>query len=328
MISLSSDNPSDFYRSKITAVKVRPPEWKLRGGGLFFMGSCFADNLYEKWREARLKARISPFGNIYNPVSLASAAALLEKDGGIVGSDCFKQGEDYYHFMFHSQKCGRKSADFATQLNAEIEVSRNFIRKAEAVVLTLGTAYAYRLLSTGDVVNNCHRRPSGDFERYLLSLPEASGALRETVDSLLRINSKLKIVLTLSPVRHLRDDAAENSLSKAVLRCAIDEALRACPGSVWYFPSYEIVLDELRDYRWYSGDLCHPSDEAVSYIISRFIEATYDDEFKAFLAEWLPILRDLNHRPFSPDSNEHRKFIERVREKEGLIRKRYPDVIG
>jgi len=328
MISLLSKKSSDFYSSRITAVSVQPPKWKLDGRGMFFIGSCFAENLYREFSGAGLNALISPFGNIYNPASLSSAAGLIAAGGEIGPDDCFLHKGEYRHFMYHTLKYGADPEEFAALLNQELRETRNFLEKSEAVVITLGTAYIYRLRSSGKIVNNCHRIPSGDFSRELLSLTEAALSLKETVRALQSINPDIKIVLTLSPVRHLRDKAAENSLSKAVLRCAVNEVCRDFPDSLWYFPSCEIVLDELRDYRWYASDLCHPSDEAVSYIISRFIENAYDDHFQAFLAAWLPILRDLNHRPLNPDSEEHRRFITKIEEKKRLITAAYPDIMA
>ena len=325
MISLLSDENQNFYTSKITTARVKPPVWRLGGGGMFFIGSCFSENLYREFSEAGLVAEFSPFGNIYNPAALSSAADLLANGGGIEESDLFKQNDNFHHFMFHNLISGSIPEQFARQLNLKLSKTRNFIENSEAVVITLGTAWVYRQLSTGEIVNNCHKLPAKSFERVILSQQEAATSLKSAVAALHRIKPGLKIIISLSPVRHLRDDASENSLSKAVLRCAIDEVCRDYP-EIWYYPSYEIVLDELRDYRWYSGDLCHPSDETVSYVISRFIKAAYDERFKEFLGEWLQILRDKNHRPLNPESEEHKKFIRKLKEKEKSIARRYPDI--
>lgn len=324
MISLSSDDSADFYSSNITAVKIRPPEWKLNGRGMFFTGSCFAENLYKEFDAARLRARLSPFGNIYNPVSLAQAAELTAAGGGVEAGDCFSQNGDYFHFMFHSLIHEPSSDKLAERLNSELAAAREYITGTEAVVMTLGTAFVYRLKESGSIVNNCHRLPGKSFERVCISSADASGALGRAAAAFLSINPNLKIIISLSPVRHLRDDAAENSLSKAVLRCAIDEFCRDFPDNSYYYPSYEIMLDELRDYRWYAADLCHPSEQAVSYIISSFIEAAYDGNFKGFLREWLKIVRDRSHRPLNPDSGEYKKFIAKVNEKEKEITARFP----
>ncbi len=324
MISLSSDDPAGFFGSKITAVSIKPPQWKLGGRGLFFAGSCFAENLHREFEAARLQAMISPFGNIYNPVSLAQAAELMAAGGGIEAGDCFEQGGEYYHFMFHTLIHESSPSKLAYRLNSELAAAKLWLSRAEAVVITLGTAFVYRLKDSGSVVNNCHRVPAGSFDRECLSAAGTADALRRSAAAFLSINPNLKIIITLSPVRHLRDNAAGNSLSKAVLRCGIDEFCREFPEHGWYYPSYEIMLDELRDYRWYSTDLCHPSDEAVSYIISRFIGAAYDDEFKSFLRQWLQVLRDLNHRPLAPESDEYLKFLAKVKKKEKDIAARYP----
>jgi hypothetical protein len=328
MISLSSDKSSDFYSSRITSVNVQSPNWKLSGGGLFFAGSCFAENLYRGFSDAGLKAGISPFGNIYNPVSLSSAAGLLSAGDGIEPGDCFEFRGDYYHFMFHTLISGTEPEELSARLNKELESAHNFIQNAEAVVITLGTSFVFKLRATGRVVNNCHRLPAKDFARVILSLSEATDALNKAVGAFLSINPNLKIIISLSPVRHLRDNAAENSLSKATLRCAIDKVCKIFPKNLWYYPSYEIILDELRDYRWYAADLCHPSQEAVSYVISRFIETAYNDNFHKFLAEWMQVRRDLNHKPLRPDSSDYNNFIKKVKEKEKSIAERYPEIMA
>ena len=299
---------------------------------MFFAGSCFAEYLHREYETADLRAEFSPFGSIYNPESLAAAAAILCAPADPVDpADCFTgEGTDgrYRHMMFHSLIHAASAEELAAGLNARIAAARAFIETAEAAVLTLGTSIVYRL-KTGETVNNCHRLPARDFDRVQLNVDEAAAALQQTINSLQSLNPGLKIILTLSPVRHLRDNAAENSLSKAVLRCAIDTAVKESGGeNLWYFPSYEIMLDELRDYRWYADDLCHPAPAAVSYIISNFIESAYSMEFRDFLGRYLKVVRELNHRPFNPDSDEYRKFRTSAEAKQRQLQKERPDLFS
>ncbi|MDC7226631.1 MAG: GSCFA domain-containing protein [Spirochaetales bacterium] len=335
MISLSSDGGRSFYADSITPVSVPPPAWRLRGEGMFFIGSCFADYLYNEYESAELNAAASPFGNIYNPESLAEATGLFcgsaEK---IKAEDCFSttggdKGEsgEYRHFMFHSRIHASDANGLANLLNAQIEQSRSYLRSAESAVITLGTSLVYRL-KNGQTVNNCHKLPAANFDRVQLSVDESAAALKRIFKNLRQLNPELRFIITLSPVRHLRDNAAENSLSKAVLRCAIDRLCDIEPDSCWYFPSYEIMLDELRDYRWYANDLCHPSDTAVSYIISRFIESAYEKDFKEFLKNYSRIIKDLKHKPYRPGSEEFKRFRARAEEKKAELKRARPELFN
>ncbi len=331
-----SESRSRFHENAYTPVGVHPPEWRLQGRGIFFIGSCFADYLYDEYKTAELNAMNSPFGNIYNPESIAGAVSMLAGAGEehpVKAEDCFnRDGEtgDFRHFMFHSAKRASSAEELASSLNDEIRQAGEYIRTAEAAVLTLGTSLVFRLKS-GRTVNNCHKLPASDFERIQLTPDEALASLVKAISGLQSINPDIKIILTLSPVRHLRDDAAENSLSKAVLRTAIGQVCKdsegsgnGAGGSLWYFPSYEIMLDELRDYRWYADDLCHPSPSAVAYIISRFREAGYDDDYRKFLKNYDRVRRNLNHRPLNPDSDESRRFTEKAESDKEQLMRDYP----
>lgn len=324
----------DFYSNLITPVVITPPAWELCGEGMFFTGSCFADNLYGKYQAAELNAMSAPFGNIYNPESLAEAAAMLSGEAGeIKAEECFNAeiSEEspgrgsFRHFMFHSLISGSSAAGLAASLNSRIIEARSYLATAEAVVITLGTSLVYRLKS-GRTVSNCHKQPGSDFERVQLTVVQAASSLTSAINSFRQINPKLKFIVSLSPVRHLRDNAAENSLSKAVLRCAIEENMN--DESVWYFPSYEIMLDELRDYRWFADDLCHPSDKSVSFIISRFIDTAYSNNFKDFINRYDNVLRDLNHKPINPESKEYKQFRARAEEKKNQLRSRNPNLFS
>ena len=297
------------------------------------MGSCFADYLHGAYKSAGLRAESSPFGNIYNPASLAQASMLLNRTESasepVKAEDCFIFQDRYRHFMFHSKKTDAVSAEsLAANLNSEIKSAAGFIKSAESAVITLGTAFVYRR-KAGSIVNNCHKMPADNFTREKLEIPEAAESLNTLISELRKLNPELKIIFTLSPVRHLRDNAAENSLSKAILRCAIDQVCSPdTSGYLWYFPSYEIMLDELRDYRWYSADLCHPDEQAVEYIISRFTEAVYNRYYLDFLNEWSGMLRDLNHKPNNPGSDNYKQFYRTVLSKRQKLSEKYQDFIS
>ena len=324
MISHSSEIIENFHRRTVTPVSFSGPEWKIPGTGIFFAGSCFADYMFREFDEMDLRVLNSPFGNIYNPLSLAEGAEMLAKGGPIDESGFFMHQDSVRHFMFHSGIRAQSKEELNAGLEAGISSARNFIAEACAAVLTLGTSVVYRLKKDPNrTVNNCHRLPANDFIREQISAEEAAEALQRTIRAMLKINPELKIVLSLSPVRHLRDRPEENSLSKAVLRCAVESACRS-HDCVWYFPSYEIMMDELRDYRWYADDLCHPSAPAVEYIISRFIHSVFSPEFQSFHRKLLKIRKDLDHRPLDAESEEYIRFRRKAEDAERQLRKDFP----
>ncbi len=324
MISLSFKNSDDFTCRKTSAVNFKPPEWKLEGRGIMFSGSCFAEYLYKELHTANLNVQITPFGNIYNPAAMETAFSMVFKPGDIKPSDLLEKDGIYYHYMFHSLVYGEDAEIFSSMLNRALAQCRNFLQNAEALIITAGTAAVYRHLKSGMIVNNCHRQTSGTFNREMLSVDQASQNMLAIISRLRKLNPDIRIIWTLSPVRHLRDNPAENSLSKAVLRCAIDEAVKSDPEGSWYFPSYEIMMDELRDYRWYAGDLCHPSDEAVEYILSRFINSAFSPKYREFITYYTKLLKSLNHRPLNPESEVYITHLKETEQKIEEIKQKNP----
>ncbi len=324
MISLSYKNSDDFTGRKISAVNFKPPEWRLEGRGIMFSGSCFADYLYHELHTANLNVQITPFGNIYNPAAMKTAFALVIESREIKPSDLLERDGIYYHYMFHSLIYGEDAEIFSGMLNRALTQCRRFLESAEAIIITAGTAAVYRHLKTGMIVNNCHKQSAGTFAREMFSVDEASENMRSIISKLRKLNPGIRIIWTLSPVRHLRDKPAENSLSKAVLRCAIDEAVKNDSEGSWYFPSYEIMMDELRDYRWYAKDLCHPSDEAVEYILSRFINSVFTPQYLEFLDGYTKLLKSLNHRPLNPESQNYIAHLKQTEQKIEELKQKNP----
>ena len=191
------------------------------------------------------------------------------------------------------------------------------------VFLTLGTNHVYRLKETGEIVDNCEKRPQRLFQEESLSVDACADYLQQTVDLLRQRNPEVQVVMTVSPIRYRKYGYHGSQLSKATLLLAADELTRRYPGSVSYFPAYEIVLDELRDYRFYQPDMLHPSPQAVEYIWERLVETCFSERAKRFLDEWRPVKQALAHRPFNPDSPEYQKFLAEARRKEQDIMEKY-----
>ena len=214
------------------------------------------------------------------------------------------------------------SSSFKT-INEKRDKASADLREAEVLLITFGTAYVFNLKETGEVVANCHKQPSHIFNRNKLSVSEIVSSWTELIEESLRINPDLKIVFTVSPIRHWKDGAHNNQLSKATLLLAIDELVNKFPN-LYYFPSYEIVLDELRDYRFYSEDMIHPNDIAIRYIGEIFSDAYFDEETKILCNQWQNIARAIAHRPFNEDTEEYKQFLKQTLLKLQSIRNKYP----
>lgn len=196
----------------------------------------------------------------------------------------------------------------------------------EVAVLTLGTNHVYILKETGEIVDNCRKRPQRLFREELLTVDVCLDYLSRAVETLLSRNPDVRVVVTVSPIRYAKYGFHGSALSKAVLLLAADRLVAAYPDVVEYFPAYEIVNDELRDYRFYAEDMLHPSQQAVAYIWERFAEAFFSEDTRSFLEEWRPIKEALAHRPFRPDSDEYKEFLAATMRKAELLARKYPDM--
>ena len=313
-----------FHSQAATVVNISPPPHRIvPEEGIYFAGSCFAAHLSDYWQNRFLRGRNSLFGNIYNPGSLARAFKLLCSDSLIQREDLFFQQDLWRHSLFDTAKTSDNREELLTDLNSKLDEHRIFLKTCSTLVLTLGTAWVYRETDTGQIVNNCHKRPGRDFSREQLSSEEIRESLETVRNEISGLNSSIKILWTLSPVRHLRDSAEENSLSKALLRCGIDEICRESKDD-YYFPAYEIMMDELRDYRWYSEDLSHPSRLAVEYIMKRFCETAGTPELEEYLRDAEKIIKLQTHRVQFPASPRGEAFLEKRRSSAQQFQQKYP----
>ena len=295
-----------------TLVHIPVSERKLRYEDTFLsLGSCFADNISHKLRSSFFRVCANPFGTLYNPMSIAR---------------CFGEKCDYvlehnqlFHSMFHHGSFSSSTLDeLQARTDASWQVCQRAIEEASVVIVTWGTAWVYTL--DGIVVANCHKIPAQRFDRRRLTVEEIVEVWQEIIH---RYEDKYWI-FTVSPIRHVKDGMHENQLSKAVLLSAVDALQRSCPSRVGYFPAYEIMMDELRDYRFYADDMLHPSDAAVAYIWQRFVETMMKPETVREMACCEQLYRDLNHRPLHPESEAYRLFREGVKQRYRQMTERYP----
>lgn len=291
---------------------------------VMLLGSCFSDNIGGKMRTGMMQALVNPFGTIYNPLSIAASVKRIISGEPIAGMTLFQQSGVWNSFAFHSRfSMGDKEATL-NRMNSRIEQAHTALKQCKMLVITLGTAVVYRLNSTGEVVSNCHKVPQHEFSRSMASVDEMTRALNQMVDQLHEYNPELQIVFTISPIRHIADGLETNSLSKASLRVTVDNVINAHKGYTEYFPSYEIVMDDLRDYRFYATDMVHPSDVAVEYIWQTF-QATYlDDRAAQAVARCERVMKRLMHRPMSNNSEVVERFNADTRTVVGNLVKEYP----
>ncbi len=234
------------------------------------LGSCFSEGIGAHLRDAGLDVCVNPFGTLYNPASIASAVRRLDSGAPFTEGDCVEMGAgagricSYEH---HTSFARQTAAEFLGNANARLDEAAKFWKSSTRVIITLGTAYLWKSKDRGGkTVSNCLKRPAAEFTRERLSVGECAELLRDIIES----HPEKEFIITVSPIRHLSDGAHSNTLSKSILHLGVEEALGSC-GNACYFPAYEIVMDELRDYRFYDRDLVHPRDVAVDWIWEKFI---------------------------------------------------------
>ncbi len=280
---------------------------------VFALGSCFAENISERLARAKFSVVTNPFGVLFNPSSIANAIERLDNARNFAVCDIEAGRESYFSFDAHSSLDGKSHTEAFANLNRAVAQGAKALQDADWVILTFGTAWVYE--REGKVVANCHKQPASQFERRRLSVTEIVERYSPLFEGVL---SGKKVVLTVSPVRHIGDGLQENSVSKATLRLAVEE-LVAKYENAHYFPSYEILIDDLRDYRYYADDLAHPSKVAVDYVWERFCEAMLSPEAQAKLPKIEQIVVAAEHRPFNPESEEHKAFCRKMLERVQLM---------
>lgn len=269
------------------------------GNSLMVLGSCFADNIGEKLRNASFDVMVNPFGTLYNPISIANAIARMESGTPFTEADCVQMGSGsdlYCSFSHHTSFARRTPEEFLEVANEALAEASEFWRRADRVIITLGSAWCFS--RDGEVVANCLKRNPKEFTRSLLSVD----ACTATLSAILRRSFKAgrEFIFTVSPIRHLFGGAHWNQLSKSTLLLSLGKAMQSYPDGVSYFPAYEIVLDELRDYRFYGEDLVHLTPVAIDYIWERFCQFALKDTEASRLREMEKKYRQSQHRPMHP----------------------------
>lgn len=276
---------------------------------LLLMGSCFAENMGARLTDEKFRVDSNPFGTLYNPASIADALRRLMRPTPLTASDLFEHEGAYHSFAYHSRFSAPTEEQALRQMNERLRQSAAGLDQATRLILTWGTAYVYRLKSDGRIVANCHKRPEREFVRERLTVGSIVAEWRTLLAELWSQCPELKLICTVSPIRHWKDGAHGNQLSKATLLLALDALQAEFPERISYFPAYEILMDELRDYRFYADDMLHPSPLAVDYIAECFGRTFFDRETQAIRKEWEEIGKAIAHRPLQPASEGYQRFI-------------------
>jgi hypothetical protein len=298
-----------------TAVKIEKSHWDLDlNTQVLTLGSCFADNLADFLTAHKFNVLANPFGTVYNLASIHRLLDYVIEEEQLSEYAFIQQDGGFFHYDFHSSFYAETKADLEKILMQQIASVRDFLDHTDVCILTLGTSFIYRLEENQQIVSNCHKKDQSLFRKCLLELSDQEKYFKEIFEKLKRFNPKLKIILSLSPVRHLKDGLIENSHSKSILRVLCSEMIKNFEH-LSYFPAYELVLDELRDYRWFKEDRIHPSDEAVRYVLRAFISKYLNHETQDFIERWAKIKNSLSHRPFNVKSEKHQKFLRDLKQK-------------
>ena len=296
---------------------------------LFLLGSCFTENIGEKLTRNKFRIFENPNGILFNPVSVAEAILFCIDDKKFNEGDLFYYNEAWHSWKHHSKFSSPQQEEALHKINRSLSKAHNFLKDADFLFITLGSAWIYTFTEKamnakkGEVAANNHKAPADWFYRKLMQTEEVLSCLDNVIHRLKLFNQKLKIIFTISPVRHLREGVIENNRSKSVLIQSVHQLVEKFEG-IYYFPAYELVIDDLRDYRFYAEDLVHPNYFATQYVWEKLVQAYFSEEAKKIMEELDSIQLAFQHKPFNPGSSHHKKFLNSYYEKCSALAKLHP----
>lgn len=294
------------------------------GDTAVFLGSCFAENISKKLADGLMDCWSNPYGTAYNPLSVGEQLEKIIERRECSDGEIFKNGDYYYSWLAHTKLRALSKAELKEKIDSKTEKMHLAAKKAALIVITFGTSWVYRLKESGAIVANCHKVPQDAFERERISVEEISERWGKTLKALREINPGVHVVMTVSPIRHIKETMHGNQLSKATLLEAVDRIVKR-DGNASYFDAYEIMLDELRDYRFYAEDMVHPSMAAIEYIYERFGEAYMSEEARQMVREGQKLTMAAGHRPIEggTGNEEYETFRKETARKVEEFRKKY-----
>jgi hypothetical protein len=300
-----SNHPIDYYSKVVT------------------IGSCFSENISAKFEQYKFQHYNNPFGILFQPDAIENILMRAIEMRLFTEADLFFDNELWHCFEVHSELNNPDKYDMLINLNGILTFLNGQLQMCTHLIITLGTAWAYRFSHTQKRVANCHKIPQSNFTKELLTVEEITTSLNNILTKLTEFNPEIKFIFTVSPVRHLKDGFVENQLSKSHLFAALHSSIFQFPSSS-YFPSYEIMMDDLRDYRFYAEDMLHPNPTAIDYIWKHFVESHISYHVYPIMTEIESIQKGLLHRPFNPNTLQHKLFVKKLHERIEQLQERYP----
>ena len=292
---------------------------------ILLMGSCFSQEIGDRMASLKFDVAQNPNGILYNPISIANAISSYITNKTYCHTDLVHFNNIYHSFLHHSSFSGTDIHTVISKLNFSQNNGHLFLKNADVLIITFGTAFCYQLKDTGDIVGNCHKFPGGNFHKIMLDFSVIKKAYLNVIKDLKEFNPKLKIIFTISPVKHVRDGVVENVRSKARLIDVVHSIISQTDDT-FYFPSYEIVTEVLRDYRFYKDDLVHPNNSAIDFVFQKFCGVFLDSESRILSKDIEEIVRMLNHRPHFEESINHHKFKNALLQKIKKLNEIYPQI--
>ena len=308
-IHIKSLEPALTYRDKILLI-----------------GSCFTEHIGGYLANVKFNTLQNPNGIVFDPLSVCSSLQGYINNKQYSLDDLFELNEAWHSWQHHSRFSGMHKAEVLENINASQQNAHWFLKDTDWLIITLGTSFSYQLINENLIqpraVANCHKAPAANFKKHLCTIEETVTALDETVFKLFHFNPKLKIIFTVSPVRHIKDGVVDNNRSKARLIEAAHHLVNKF-DRLYYFPAYELVVDVLRDYRFYDADLVHPNYAATNYVLEKFTESCIDTASAKLMEEVKKIITSKNHKPFNPQSKQHKQFLQLNLERVNELQQKY-----
>ncbi|MFK7949637.1 MAG: GSCFA domain-containing protein [Saprospiraceae bacterium] len=311
----------ESYRTRLVVPKSNNEI--LHQTNLMSIGSCFSEHIGKQLLNYKFPILINPHGILFNPISIADSLTQIIHNQLFSESDIFYFNNRWQSFYHHGRFAKADKKECLNEINTSIQSANIQLQKLDFLILTFGTANVFEYKQTSQIVANCHKVPNTEFERKRLKIDDITTAFESIFKQLKTINPKLKIILTVSPVRHIRDGLIENQRSKSTLLLAVDELVNRY-DFVEYFPSYELVIDDLRDYRFYKEDMIHPSNVAINYVWNHFENAYFSDNTRQINKQIQKLIQAKNHRPFDVNSENHQQFLKSQISKINNLRVQYP----
>ncbi len=293
--------------------------------GILVMGSCFTEHIGDFLAEHKYQTLQNPNGILFDPVSIANALTAYTKPDHYRNIELYQQGDIYFSWQHHSRFSGLNSEQVKADIIHSQQTAHTFLKSAKWLIITLGTSFHYKLIGKNLSVANCHKVPASNFNKTLLSIEKINSALDNCLHQIFHFNPDLRVIFTVSPVRHIKDGIVENNRSKARLLEVVHHLVNKF-DRLYYFPAYELVIDVLRDYRFYKEDMVHPNHQAVSYVIEKFLGAFVNERSRKITEEIEVLIKSMQHRPFQPESQSHQQFLRSNLQRIQQLKQQYPHI--